>query len=94
MNVQVMVFGNLSQQSGSGVVFTHNPRWSGESLSLCGGDFTKGNQGEDVVAGLVQTLPVSVKQQELEMRKTDVILETHFPEIYQTNAQIRPDPGL
>lgn len=83
VNVQVMVFGNLSQQSGSGVVFTHNPRWSGESLSLWG-DFTKGNQGEDVVAGLVQTLPISLKQQELEMRKTDVILETHFPEIYQT----------
>jgi pyruvate,orthophosphate dikinase len=83
VTVQVMVFGNLSQQSGSGVVFTHNPRWSGESLSLWG-DFTMGNQGEDVVAGLVQTLPISVKQQELEMRKTDVILETHFPEIYQT----------
>lgn len=83
ITVQTMVFGNLSQHSGAGVIFTHNPRWSGESLSLWG-DFTVENQGEDVVAGLVQTLPISVKQQEIEMRETDITLETHFPEIYAT----------
>ena len=83
VTVQVMIFGNLSQQSGSGVAFTHNPRWSGESLSLWG-DFTTGNQGEDVVAGLVQTLPISLKQQELERRETDITLETHYPDIYRT----------
>jgi pyruvate,orthophosphate dikinase len=83
VTVQSMIFGNLSQESGSGVVFTHNPRWSGESLSLWG-DFTTGNQGEDVVSGLVQTLPISVKQQELERRETDITLETHFPKIYAT----------
>ncbi|MCP4747222.1 MAG: pyruvate, phosphate dikinase [Desulfobacteraceae bacterium] len=81
VTIQVMVFGNLSQLSGSGVIFTHNPRWSGESLSLWG-DFTLGNQGEDVVAGLVQTLPISIKQQEIETRETDITLETHFPNIY------------
>jgi pyruvate,orthophosphate dikinase len=83
VTVQVMVFGNLSDQSGSGVIFTHNPRWSGESLSLWG-DFTLENQGEDVVSGLVRTLPISIKQQESEMRETDITLETHFPEIYRT----------
>ena len=83
ITVQAMVFGNLSSHSGSGVIFTHNPRWSGERLSLWG-DFTLENQGEDVVAGLVKTLPISVKQQEIEMRETDITLETHFPEIYQT----------
>jgi pyruvate, orthophosphate dikinase len=77
-----MVYGNLSQSSGSGVIFTHNPRWAGDTLSLWG-DFTLENQGEDVVAGLVKTLPISVKQQESEMRDTDIILETHFPNIYQ-----------
>ncbi|MEJ2038734.1 MAG: PEP/pyruvate-binding domain-containing protein, partial [Desulfosarcinaceae bacterium] len=82
VTVQVMVFGNLSQQSGSGVIFTHNPRWSGESLSLWG-DFTLENQGEDVVSGLVRTLPISIKQQEAEMRETDITLETHFPDIYR-----------
>jgi pyruvate, orthophosphate dikinase len=46
------------------------------------GDFTLGNQGEDVVSGLVKTLPISIKQQDEEMRDTDITLETHFPEIY------------
>ena len=36
VTIQNMVFGNLSQQSGTGVVFTHNPRWSGETLKLWG----------------------------------------------------------
>ncbi len=83
INIQAMVFGNISQHSGSGVIFTHNPRWSGDTLSLWG-DFTLGNQGEDVVSGLVSTLPISIKQQEIEMRDTDITLETHFPEIYQS----------
>ncbi len=81
VTVQVMVYGNISRRSGSGVIFTHNPRWSGEALRLWG-DFTIGNQGEDVVAGLVNTLPISMMQQEIEMRDTDITLETHFPQIY------------
>jgi pyruvate,orthophosphate dikinase len=52
------------------------------------GDFTLGNQGEDVVAGLVSTLPISIKQQEIEMRDTDIILETDFPKIYQAIERI------
>jgi len=83
VTVQAMVYGNRSQQSGTGVVFTHNPRWSGDTLKLWG-DFTVGNQGEDVVLGLVKTMPVSIFQQEIEMRETDVTLETHFAEIYKT----------
>ncbi len=81
VTIQQMVFGNISQDSGSGVIFTHNPRWSGDTLRLWG-DFTIENQGEDVVSGLVTTLPVSVIQQETEMRDTDITLETHFPEVY------------
>ncbi len=79
--VQEMVYGNLSRQSGAGVIFTHNPRWSEDSLRLWG-DFTIGNQGEDVASGLVSTLPISIIQQDIEMRETDIILETHFPKIY------------
>ena len=82
VTVQHMVFGNLSQQSGSGVVFTHSPRWAGDMIDLWG-DFTLGNQGEDVVAGLVKTLPVSNKQAEAENRKGGKTLETHFPDIYR-----------
>lgn len=83
VTVQQMVFGNLSQQSGSGVVFTQYPRWSGDVVRLWG-DFTIGNQGEDVVSGLVKTLPISNQQAEVENRKNQITLEAHFPEIYHT----------
>lgn len=81
--VQEMVYGNVSRQSGSGVIFTHNPKWSEDSLRLWG-DFSIGNQGEDVASGLVSTLPISIIQQDIEMRDTDITLETHFPKIYDT----------
>jgi pyruvate,orthophosphate dikinase len=90
VTIQQMVFGNVSRKSGSGVVFTHNPRWSGDTLRLWG-DFTIENQGEDVVSGLVTTLPISVIQQETEMRDTDITLETHFPEIFAALEEIARD---
>ncbi|MBU0996070.1 MAG: pyruvate, phosphate dikinase [Proteobacteria bacterium] len=80
VTVQAMVYGNLSRRSGSGVFFTHSPR-SGDILRLWG-DFSLQNQGEDVVSGLVQTLPISLMQKEIENRDTDITLETHFPEIF------------
>jgi pyruvate,orthophosphate dikinase len=90
VTVQTMVFGNLSQQSGAGVVFTHSPRWSGDMVNLWG-DFTLGNQGEDVVSGLVSTLPISKKQAEAENRASDITLEMHFPEIYHTMRELAKD---
>jgi pyruvate, orthophosphate dikinase len=83
VTVQSMVYGNISPSSGSGVFFTHNPKWSEDDLRLWG-DFSVGNQGEDVVSGLVTTLPISIIQQQNEMRNTDITLETHFPDIYKT----------
>ncbi|MGD2270326.1 MAG: PEP/pyruvate-binding domain-containing protein [Desulfobacterales bacterium] len=83
VTVQAMIYGNISENSGSGVIFTHNPRWPGEKFRLWG-DFTLGNQGEDVVSGLVNTMPISINQQEVEMRETDITLETHYPEIYNS----------
>ncbi len=79
--VQAMVFGNISNRSGTGVLFTHSPRLSQDSLRLWG-DFTVENQGEDVVSGLVRTLPISKLQQDMEQRETDITLESHFPEIF------------
>ena len=79
--VQAMVFGNLSRMSGAGVFFTHSPRWSADKLELWG-DFTPGNQGEDVVSGLVSTLPISIKQARIENRQSEKALESMFPEIY------------
>lgn len=81
VTVQSMVFGNLSRQSGSGVVFSHSPKLPGDTVRLWG-DFTIGNQGEDVVAGLVRTLPISEIQKDMEVRDTDISLEEHFPVVY------------
>jgi pyruvate,orthophosphate dikinase len=82
VTVQSMVFGNYSPGSGSGVFFTHNPRWSGDMILLWG-DFTCGNQGEDVVSGLVKTMPISKNQAEIENRPVSQALEVSFPEIYR-----------
>jgi pyruvate,orthophosphate dikinase len=83
VTIQTMVFGNFSRESGSGVFFTHNPRWSGDMVMLWG-DFTPGNQGEDVVSGLVKTRPVSKKQAEIENREADATLEALFPQVYDS----------
>ena len=48
------------------------------------GDYALGNQGEDVVSGLVKTLPISNKQAEVENRDEGTTLENSFPEIYHT----------
>jgi len=81
VTIQSMVFGNLSRQSGSGVVFSHSPRLPGDTIRLWG-DFTIGNQGEDVVSGLVKTLPISEIQRDLEERDSKISLEESFPDIY------------
>jgi pyruvate,orthophosphate dikinase len=80
--VQAMVFGNRSRESGSGVVFTHSPKLPGDAIRLWG-DFTIGNQGEDVVSGLVKTLPISELQRELEGRDVKISLEERFPLVYE-----------
>lgn len=54
--VQAMVFGNLNDRSGTGVVFTRDPN-TGEAALY--GDFLFRAQGEDVVAGRHATLPVA-----------------------------------
>lgn len=82
VTVQAMKFGNRSRESGSGVVFTHSPKLPGDTIRLWG-DFTIGNQGEDVVSGLVKTLPISELQREIEKRDTKISLETRFPKIFE-----------
>jgi pyruvate,orthophosphate dikinase len=60
--VQAMVFGNLNARSGTGVVFTRNPN-TGEPGPY--GDFLFQAQGEDVVSGEHQTLPVLALRERL-----------------------------
>jgi pyruvate,orthophosphate dikinase len=87
VTVQTMVFGNLSQNSGSGVLFTHSPRFSTDKLRPWG-DYTIGNQGEDVVSGLVVTHPISKFQAEIENRPEETSLENRFPDIYNALRDI------
>ena len=79
---QQMVFGNISLRSGSGVVFTHNPSSKIPGIHL-NGDFTICSQGEDVVAGLVYTLPISEEQRLAEHEPLEVSLEKDFPNVYR-----------
>ena len=55
--VQAMVFGNLNEHSGSGVIFTREPKSSSSDVTLYG-DFIFGVQGDDIVSGLVETFRV------------------------------------
>ncbi len=55
VNVQRMVFGNLGPDSGSGVAFTRDPATGRRGLY---GDYLPDAQGEDVVAGIRNTVPL------------------------------------
>src|SRR3989475_7709806 len=56
VNVQMMVFGNMGATSGTGVAFTRNPITGKKELY---GDYLPNAQGEDVVAGVRDTEPIS-----------------------------------
>ena len=60
VNIQSMVFGNLGETSGTGVAFSRNPS-TGENKYY--GEYLMNAQGEDVVAGIRQTLPLSTLKQ-------------------------------
>jgi pyruvate,orthophosphate dikinase len=79
--VQAMVFGNLNENSGSGVIFTRNPKGTLTNVAMYG-DFIFGVQGDDIVSGLVITYPISEKQRLSEKRGSEISLENKFPEIF------------
>lgn len=85
--VQCMVLGNLNKRSGSGVIMTRNPRDSDATLELYG-DYNVCSQGEDVVSGLVNPLPITETQQQLDNAGNGgSSLERKFPAIYQRLKQ-------
>ena len=88
--VQAMTFGNLSLSSGTGVVFTAPPFGKLSRVALWG-DYTPGNQGEDIVSGLVTTYPISIEQKKREGREEEPSLEEQFPEIYHALFEIAQD---
>ena len=85
--VQAMVYGNLSGQAGSGVLFTAHPYRKVRRVALWG-DYATGDQGEDIVSGLVTSHPISVEQAEIDGRDENKSLERLFPKIYQRLLEI------
>ena len=80
VNVMPMVFGNLNDESGTGVAFTRDPA-TGENNLM--GEFLKNAQGEDVVAGVRTPMPIAQMEQEFpeayaEFIKVCDILENHY----------------
>ncbi|WHH60792.1 PEP/pyruvate-binding domain-containing protein [Petroclostridium sp. X23] len=80
--VQKMILGNSSPRSGTGVVFTSRP-FNGYSRVHLYGDFAICSQGEDVVSGLVNTLPISEYQRKHHYSDCSLSLESGFPQIYE-----------
>lgn len=79
--VQQMIYGNLSEMSGTGVVFTQNPHRERPGVHLYG-DFTMRSQGEDIVGGLVKPLPISETQRKAAGLEGPS-MQTALPEIYK-----------
>ncbi|MCI7264659.1 MAG: pyruvate, phosphate dikinase [Eubacterium coprostanoligenes] len=80
VNVMPMVFGNLNNQSGTGVAFTRDPA-TGENKLM--GEFLINAQGEDVVAGVRTPMPIAQMEQEFpeayaEFIKVCETLENHY----------------
>ena len=80
VNVMPMVFGNLNDQSGTGVAFTRDPA-TGENKLM--GEFLINAQGEDVVAGVRTPMPIAQMEQEFpeayaEFLKVCETLENHY----------------
>ncbi len=79
VNVQAMVFGNMGDDSGTGVGFTRNPA-TGENKFY--GEWLPNAQGEDVVAGIRTPYPVN-EYSRTEHSKDLPSLEKQFPQIYK-----------
>lgn len=83
VNVQTMVFGNMGENSGTGVCFTRDPSTGRAGVY---GDYLENAQGEDVVAGIRNTMPLDrlgeinpeVYDELLGIMKT---LETHYRDL-------------
>ena len=83
VNVQAMVFGNMGEDSGTGVAFTRDPA---TGANLFYGEYLMNAQGEDVVAGIRTPQPLS----KIQKGDRDIIsLEEEMPEIYQQLLEIR-----
>ncbi|MCC7569873.1 pyruvate, phosphate dikinase [Candidatus Micrarchaeota archaeon] len=91
VNIQVMVFGNMGETSGTGVAFTRNPA-NGENRLY--GEYLMNAQGEDVVAGIRTPLPISELEKEnpeiyKQFSETMKKLETHYKDMQDIEFTIQ-----
>ncbi|WP_282796188.1 pyruvate, phosphate dikinase [Streptomyces sp. CC224B] len=83
VNVCSMVFGNLGPDSGTGVAFTRDPASGHQGVY---GDYLQNAQGEDVVAGIRNTVPLAELEQ-IDKKSYDQLmqimetLETHYKDL-------------
>ncbi|MEG9430205.1 MAG: pyruvate, phosphate dikinase [Christensenellaceae bacterium] len=80
VNVQMMAFGNMGDDCGTGVAFTRNPATGEKGLM---GEFLMNAQGEDVVAGVRTPMPISQMKEVLpdvydQFLKVCETLENHY----------------
>ncbi|HOM66472.1 MAG TPA: pyruvate, phosphate dikinase [Brevefilum fermentans] len=90
VNIQTMVFGNMGWDSGTGVAFTRDPG-SGEKKLY--GDFLLNAQGEDVVAGIRNTEPISQLADEMpdvyrQFEEITLNLENHYHDMQDVEFTI------
>ena len=90
VNVQAMVFGNRDDNSGTGVGFTRDPATGAKGAY---GDFLVNAQGEDVVAGIRNTEPISELKKQFpkvhaELLKIFARLESHYRDMCDTEFTI------
>jgi pyruvate,orthophosphate dikinase len=83
VNIVTMVFGNLGPDSGTGVAFTRDP---GSGQQGVYGDYLQNAQGEDVVAGIRNTVPLQDLEQidaksYAELMKIMSTLENHYRDL-------------
>ncbi|KAK4379930.1 hypothetical protein RND71_001792 [Anisodus tanguticus] len=83
VNIQCMVFGNMGNTSGSGVLFTRNPSTGEKKLY---GEFLINAQGEDVVAGIrtpqdLETMKECMPEAYRELVENCEILERHYKDM-------------
>jgi pyruvate,orthophosphate dikinase len=86
VNVQAMVFGNMGDNSATGVAFTRNPA-TGENKFY--GEWLPNAQGEDVVAGIRTPNPINEETRQLDDTEGHPSLERAMPKAYVQIKKIR-----
>ncbi len=91
VNVQTMVFGNMGNDSGTGVAFTRDAA-TGENVFY--GEYLMNAQGEDVVAGIRTPLPIAELRKDdpgayAQLEKIRHILEKHFRDMMDIEFTIQ-----